>query len=283
MGQVSQALAHDRAAYGLTVPVNFPQAGTNHEWVVIRPVRLPAGPSRSPVSEGATRLHELWKRVHRSRFVHELLQVDDLRQQLAVGVLARCGEVGKLTRRLVEGRKVWEFELGRVIGEHVRRHPVPVLTQQPEELTDVGELDAGGHAEDQRFRDIIIVEQLLLHPRPALLECDGRSHLIEHLDSRWQPRLDRVRREDALGEGVQGADGGEVELVQRSSCARSVRLLRAGLLEGHAEAVAQLGGRLRRERHGGDGRDRDTVTQDQRDDTLDQGSGLPGARSGADE
>ena len=51
--------------------------------------------------------------------------------------------------------------------------------------------------------------------QPAPLELDVGADLVEHLDARREPGLDRVLHEDPLGERVEGADRRPVELVDR--------------------------------------------------------------------
>ena len=83
---------------------------------------------------------------------------------------------------------------------------------------------------------------------PAPVERDAGGDLVEHLEPRRELGLDGVLGEDALGEGVEGADGGAVELGERRpgtarrSSAGGVPAVGA-LLELLAHAVAQLGRR----------------------------------------
>ena len=61
-----------------------------------------------------------------------------------------------------------------------------------------------------------VVEQLVDEPFPARVERDRGRDLVVDLDAGREPGLDRELGEEALREGVQRADRGGVELVERT-------------------------------------------------------------------
>jgi hypothetical protein len=56
--------------------------------------------------------------------------------------------------------------------------------------------------------------ELVAKHRPAPVEGHLGADLVEHLDPGRQPGLDRMLGQQPLGEGVEGPDGGPVELVE---------------------------------------------------------------------
>ncbi len=93
--------------------------------------------------------------------------------------------------------------------------------------------------------------------------------------------------EQALGERVERADGGAVELFE-GPLAASPRLPRPALglgrpLELGPDAVAQFGPRLLGEGDGGDAAELGLSSEDQGQHALDQGRGLAGPGAGLDE
>ncbi len=116
-------------------------------------------------------------------------------------VVHLAGEVG-------EGRR-----LGALLG-HELLHEVPRSVEGQRQRSQLGGIDLGGVEEQDRALERRVLEQLVEDAGPAPVEGHRRGHLVEHLDLRWQPRLDGVLGEDALREGVQRADGGAVELGQ---------------------------------------------------------------------
>ena len=72
-------------------------------------------------------------------------------------------------------------------------------------------------------------KQLVTKHRPAAFEGHLGADLVEHLDPGREAGLDRVLGEQALGEGVQGADGRTVELVRAQPAARAGVALGIGL------------------------------------------------------
>ena len=68
----------------------------------------------------------------------------------------------------------------------------------------------------------VVVEQGIEEHLPTLLELDLAADLVEDVDAGWQTGLDGMLAQQTLREGMEGADGGAVELEQRSA-ARSRR------------------------------------------------------------
>ena len=114
----------------------------------------------------------------------------------------------------------------------------------------------GVEREEQRALERGVVEQLVDEAGPALLERELRRDVVEHLDARREPGLDRVLGEEPLRERVQGGHRGAVELLERAAAARAprrpCRRRAARSLERAADAVAQLGRGLLGERDRGD-------------------------------
>ena len=133
-------------------------------------------------------------------------------------------------------------------------------------------LDAAGRQQEQdRALELGVVEELVAERAPAPLELDAGADLVEHLDPRREPGLDRVLREEPLGERVQRADGGAVELVERRLAPGGYERSRSppgrggGPYAAPADAVAELGRRLLGE---GDGGDRRSSTSPVRDEAT---------------
>ena len=122
-----------------------------------------------------------------------------------------------------------------------------------------------GRAQPRRDLAVGVVEQLVEQVLPALVERQLALQLVEHGEAGRQAGFDRELEEQAPGEGVQRADRGVVERLERRPARRSVRRRRRGV----AKAVAKIGRRLLGERDGGDGLDRHALV-DQRDDALDE-------------
>ena len=104
----------------------------------------------------------------------------------------------------------------------------------------------------------------------------------EYVDEWGQAGLDRVREEDLLGEGVQSADRGGVQVVQRRVGELAGRAL-ASLLELDPQPVPQLGTGLLGEGDGGDRAQRYAVAQDECRHAIDEGVRLAGSGAGFDE
>ena len=75
---------------------------------------------------------------------------------------------------------------------------------------------AGSPAATARYG---IVEQLVEQVLPALVEGQVALQLVEHGEAGRQPGLDRELEQQPAGEGVERADGGLVEPVERRSAA----------------------------------------------------------------
>ena len=146
------------------------------------------------------------------------------------------------------------------------------------ERSPAEELDELGGGEPGHRLTIGVVEQFVEEILPALVEGELALQLVEHVEAGRQPGLDGELEQDAPGEGVQRADRGVVEALQRGLAQRPV----ARLVELGTEAVTQLGGGLLRERDGGDDVDRHALV-DEREDAGDEGGGLAGAGAGLDE
>ena len=150
--------------------------------------------------------------------------------------------------------------------------------------------------------DSRVGEQPVDEAAPPVVEGDGRRHLVEHLDAWRQPRLDGVLDQQPLGEAVERADGGAVELAQcldaaggdgragagRAVAGPEVELALAGVapgvagagalelvVEAPAHTVAQLGRGLLGERDGRDLVEARGAGDDQLGDALDEGARLP--------
>ena len=112
---------------------------------------------------------------------------------------------------------------GRGIGldsPHPLLHQVPVVVEGLGQVLQGRGLDPGGEEQQEGALECGVGQQLVAERRPAGLEGDRRAHLVEHLDPGRQAGLDRVLGEQALGEGVQRADGGAVELFEGQPAAR---------------------------------------------------------------
>ena len=99
-----------------------------------------------------------------------------------------------------------------------------------------------------------VVEQGLEEVGEPLVERGGALHFVEHLELRWQLRLDRELVEQSAGERVQRADGRQIEIGERGRApvGRWHRRRSAAACSERADAVAQLGRGLLGERDGGD-------------------------------
>ena len=100
---------------------------------------------------------------------------------------------------------------------HALLDEVPVLVERHRQRAERRGLHARGEEQEQRSLEVRVGEQLVAERGPATVELDAGADLVEHLDPRREAGLDGVLREDPLGERVQGADGGAVELVERGA------------------------------------------------------------------
>ena len=160
---------------------------------------------------------------------------------------------------------------------------VPVVVEAVGQAAQLLEGDAELEGHQHREGVVRVAEQLVDDARPPLVEVDQRRHLVHDLDRRRQPGLDGVLDEDPLGEGVEGAQGGAVEVDECRRRHRRLRSVAAGqVLEPAPHPVTQLGGGPVGEGDGGQVLDRHPG-HDQRHDALDEGAGLAGAGPGLDE
>ena len=212
----------------------------------------------------------------------ELADLLDLRQQPVLGVEAGLGRGADLRRRGDQAAEIRHRHQLRWLDQDPVRDQVPVVAEQPRERPEVLELDADRHREQQRLGDRIVVEELLLQLGPAFLEGDRRADLVEYVDQRRQPGLDRMREQDLLRERVQCADRRGIQVVERSVGQLPVLALPRPL-ELDPQPVPELRPGLLGERHGGDRSQRYAVSQHQRADPLDQRMRLPGPGACLDE
>ena len=205
---------------------------------------------------------------------------------VGVGLRAGVPSVGDHGRLGEEHRRVRHHRHRRrwvqpVFGE------VPVVVEGPGQRVQVLQLDTHGQRRHQDVTDRVVVQQSALDHRPALLAGRGGPDLVEHLQARRDLGLDRVQGQDPLRERVQGADGGEVDLVEGLLGALPLLSARVrvmgGALERGAQPVRELGGRLLGEGDRGDVLDGHPVTEHQGAHPMDQGSGLARPRPGVDE
>ena len=130
-------------------------------------------------------------------------------------------------------------------------------------------------------------EQLVEEALPALLERHGRRRLVVDPQPGGSPASTACADEDALGEAVQRGDGGLVDLVEGHRQARPDLGGEGGvdgaLLEGGADALAQLGGGGLGEGDGGELAQPGGAAADEPDDAGDEGGGLAGAGARLDE
>ncbi len=90
--------------------------------------------------------------------------------------------------------------------------PVPVGVQGPRHGGQIGVAQPGREPKDESALGVGFVEKGVGIVVPALLEVSGVGRVVEHLEPRGETGIDAVLDQDALGEGVQGADGGVVDL-----------------------------------------------------------------------
>ena len=158
-------------------------------------------------------------------------------------------------------------------------HQVPVVAEGLGQRPQGVGAHPGGHEELDGPLEGRIGQKLVAEHGPALVEGHLGADLVEHLDARRQARLDRVLGQEPLGEGMEGADGGAVELVESGPAPGTglpvgVRL--GPLLQLAADAVAQLRPGLLGEGDGGDGPELGPARGHEGQDPVDQrGSSSP--------
>ena len=153
------------------------------------------------------------------------------------------------------------------------------------EVVEPAQLDQPAPALDDPAGRFGIVEDLVEQCAPAFLEGELALELVEHPESGRQTGLHGIVVQDPAGEGVQRADRGVVEGVEREVHPLGVdRVVGIGLCRDQLgpQAMAQLGGRLLGERDGGDRADLDTARHERHDPT-DQAAGLARTRPRLDE
>ena len=145
---------------------------------------------------------------------------------------------------------------------------------------------AGGEQEQERALERRVGEQLLAERAPPPLVLDAGADLVEHLDARREAGLDRVLGQDPLGERVQRADGGAVELVERRAAAARRR-------RGRPPPARSCRARRTRSRSSAPAFSVNVMAAiaasstaplgDEGDDAVDEGGGLARAGAGLDE
>lgn len=212
----------------------------------------------------------------------ELADLQQLGQQPVLGVEARLGHPADLGGRGDQPGEIRHRDQLRRVDQDSFGDQVPVVAEQPRERPKMLQLDPDRHREKQRLGDGVVVEELLLQLGPALLESDRGPDLVEYVDERRQPGLDRMGEQDLLGKGVQGADRGGVQVVQRP-VGELAGAVSPCLLELDPQAVPQLCACLLGEGHRGDRAQRHAVTQHQGGHSIDQRMRLAGPRTRLDE
>ena len=136
------------------------------------------------------------------------------------------------------------------VGLEVLRHPTDAFLDA--EVVVLAQLDQA-----HRRR---IVEQGLEEVGEAFVERRRALHLVENTELRWQLCLHGELVEQAAGERVQRADGGQIELGESGCGERRVASCRGGsTLQRAADLVAQIGGGLLGEGDRRDPADRDAA------------------------
>ena len=161
----------------------------------------------------------------------------------------------------VEGRRLRPRHVGTL-------HAVPVVVELLGHRPQLGGGDAELQRQDDGALQLGAAEQLRVEGPEALVEVELGGDLVQHRQRRGEPGLDRVGGQDALREGVQRAQGGLVEVVERGAAAllhHAVAVVGSLLEQGQPDPLAQLVGRLLREGDGGDRLD-GRARADERDD-----------------
>ncbi len=184
---LSQALADPDVAYGETGPFGQPAGGQG-----LKQFEL--------VGDGG-----------------ELVQVArDLVEPVTQLVGVRPARLGAHLANLGGGgveEVTYGGRLGALFGYPLFDQVPVVLERRGQRPQSLG-LHAAGKQQQQGPGQVGGGQELVLEGRPALLGRHRRTDLIEHLHPRRQSRLQRELAEQTPGEGMQGPDGGAVELVQ---------------------------------------------------------------------
>jgi hypothetical protein len=253
-----------------------------------RPLRLGAGEplAPGPVAEPPVDLGEhLESGPQPVGRCEPLGEPSDLGGELGLGVVAghRRGRdpLGERDERAgVEPHRPGIGELDTVVdevpvGAEVLRHAAGARGDP--EAVELAQLDQGATAVDRPARRVGVVEEAVQQVVPLLLERECALELVEDGEARWQAGLDREVEQDPAGEGVQRADRGVIESVERGRGEVGPVSLQA-----RPGPAAQLGGGLLGEGDRGDGRDRHAGAHEA-DDAGHEGAGLARAGTGFDE
>ncbi len=141
--------------------------------------------------------------------------------QSVAGISARFGAdlVDERQCGSEQGRNRWR--VGFVL-RHALLHEVPVVVEDLGQRAERVESDARGQEEQDRASQRRVGEQSVTEPGPPTIESRLGADLVEHFDPGRQARLDRVFGEQPPGEGMQGPDGGAIELIEGGAAAGSV-------------------------------------------------------------
>ena len=105
---------------------------------------------------------------------------------------------------------------GRGVVRHQLVHEVPRrLEGEGQRAQLVGSTPARAQQEDRPL-ERGVGEEVVEDAGPTPVEGDGGAHLVEDLDAGRKRGLHRVLEQQSLGEGVERADGGAVELAERA-------------------------------------------------------------------
>ena len=243
-------------------------------------------PPVGPAAPGGREHLQQLQRVERLALAVRLLQPlgghEQLRHPLVhpvrgveavVQVARKAPDPGRELGRGGQGRQRCR---GRPGG--LRRQEVVVLVEGAGEALD----PVRAEPEQERVLDRDagqVAERGRLEPGPeALPELKVLRDLVEGVEVRRQPRLQRVGAQERSREGVDGVDR---RLLEGGGGSRG--LGRGGSLQALADAGAKLGGGRLGEGDGHQLGGRQAARGDQGDDPLDQGRGLPGPGPGFDE
>ena len=255
------------------------------EVVVVGPASLgAAAPAVGPavVGEQAQLGVLVAGRLHPARPFLQLAQAL-VERVVVVGVVPLVAGARQLAHERVESRRPlrgldgfrWCLGLGQV----------PVVVEGEGDDAQGVEPHPGRRGEQQRALDRVVGQQLVEKPGPTVVEGHRRRHLVEHLDPRRQPGLDGMLGEQPLGEAVQRADGGAVEVVEGAGAAVGHGVVAGApgpferTFELAPDAVAQLAGRLLGEGDRGDGVDPGGARGDDVDDASHELPGLARPRA----
>jgi hypothetical protein len=156
---------------------------------------------------------------------------------------------------------------------------VPVPVQGPGDLDQVVACQPDRESLDQRGLGVRVGQQGVGEALEAGVEVGALGGLVEHVEPRRDSGGHRVLDENALGEGVQRADGGFVDFLASGDEARLVRVVCGDGFDPLPDALAQLGRGRFGESDGGDLAQRGAPAPHELDDPAHEGRGLPRART----